>query len=189
MSEIQTQNRTKLASNVREMTKIALFTAMLAVMSQISVPLPGGVPVSLQTFAVCLCGYFLGKKSSVISVLVYIALGICGAPVFAGFSGGIQRLLGGTGGFIIGFIFLALLCALGIRKDNKKTNAAVAVLCGCAGIAVVHLFGVLWFAHVTGKGLLASFLAASAGFIVKDVLSCAVAYIVYLAAPKALKSK
>lgn len=189
MSEIQARNRAKITSGIREMTKIALFTAMLSVMSQISVPLPGGVPVSLQTFAVCLCGYFLGKKSGVISILVYIALGICGVPVFSGFSGGIQRMLGGTGGFIVGFIFLALFCAFGVRSGNKKNNAAIAILFGCAGIAVCHLLGVLWFAHVTGNSLFSSFLAASAGFIVKDILSCAVAYMIYCAAQKSIKLK
>ena len=123
MPQTNTGNRrSKNIPNIKRMAKIGIFTAILALLSQIAIPLPGGVPVTLQTFAVCLCGYFLGKKDGLCSLCVYVMLGICGAPVFTGFSGGFYHFLGGTGGFIIGFIILAFLCGLGITENENPVE-------------------------------------------------------------------
>ena len=89
------------------MVQIALFTAIIAVCSWIQIPLV--VPFTLQTFGVFCALAILGGKSGTISVLLYIVLGTIGVPVFAGFSGGIGTLLGMTGGYIIGFLFSALI--------------------------------------------------------------------------------
>ena len=70
------------------MVQIAMFTAVVAVLSQIAIPMPSGVPVTLQTLAVALCGYVLGSKKGAVSLLVYALLGAVGAPVFANFKGG-----------------------------------------------------------------------------------------------------
>ena len=180
------KSKSKNIPNIKRIAKIGIFTAFLALLSQIAIPLPGGVPVTLQTFAVCLCGYFLGKKDGLCSLCVYVMLGICGAPVFTGFSGGFYHFLGGTGGFIIGFIILAFLCGLGITENE---NPVAAIACGIAGIAVCHLLGVLWFAYVSKSGLMAAFLAASAGFIIKDIFSCVAAYAIYRAIPAQIRKK
>ena len=74
--------------NVRDMTVMAVFAAALAVMSQISIPMPSGVPITLQTFALALIGYSLGAKRGAMAVLVYLLLGAVGVPVFANFHGG-----------------------------------------------------------------------------------------------------
>lgn len=84
-------------SNREKITNIVMvgvFAAVLAVLSQISFPLPSGIPVTLQTFAVALCGYALGCKRGTLAVLVYIVLGAVGLPVFANFSGGFGSLVG-----------------------------------------------------------------------------------------------
>lgn len=96
-----------------------MFAAVLAVMSQIAIPMPSGVPMTLQTFAVALAGAVLGWKLGALSALVYLLLGAAGVPVFSGMSGGLGVLLGKTGGFIFGFIFMALLCGLGAAQKNK----------------------------------------------------------------------
>ena len=93
-------------SNREKITNIVMvgvFAAVLAVLSQISFPLPSGIPVTLQTFAVALCGYALGCKRGTLAVLVYIVLGAVGLPVFANFSGGFGSLVGLAGGYIYGF--------------------------------------------------------------------------------------
>ena len=90
-------------SNREKITNIVMvgvFAAVLAVLSQISFPLPSGIPVTLQTFAVALCGYALGCKRGTLAVLVYIVLGAVGLPVFANFSGGFGSLVGLAGGYI-----------------------------------------------------------------------------------------
>ena len=85
---------------------VGMFAAVLAVMSQIAIPMPSGVPMTLQTFAVALAGAVLGWKLGALSALVYLLLGAAGVPVFSGMSGGLGVLLGKTGGFIFGFIFM-----------------------------------------------------------------------------------
>ena len=94
------QNR-KSSLSVTDLCYIALFTALIAVLAQISIPLPGGVPLTLQTLAVPLAGIVLGPRRGTFSTLLYVLLGAIGIPVFANFTGGLGIVLGVTGGFII----------------------------------------------------------------------------------------
>ena len=80
-----------------------IFATITAILAQISIPLPGGVPLTLQTFAVSLAGILLGSKKGFISILVYVLMGAIGLPVFSGFSAGIGAIVGPTGGFILSF--------------------------------------------------------------------------------------
>ena len=89
------------------MAYIGLFAVVIAICSWISIPTV--VPFTLQTFAVFLAVAVLGGKRGTLSVIVYVLLGAVGLPVFSGFKGGIGVLLNTTGGYIIGFIFSALL--------------------------------------------------------------------------------
>lgn len=154
----------------------ALFAAIMAVMSQLSIPTPFGVPVSLQTFAVALCGYFLGAKKGTAAVLVYIFAGAVGIPVFSGFKGGFAVLFGVTGGFIFGFIPLAILCGLEFRKASPPLRAVLSLLTGAVGILVCHLFGTVQYALLMGIDLLRSALTVSVPFLIKDFVSLAAAY-------------
>lgn len=153
--------------NTRDVVLTGMLTAVLAVMSQISIPLPSGVPITLQTFGVALCGAVLGWKLGTIAVFAYVLLGMVGAPVFAGFQGGIAILLGKTGGFIWGFIIMALLCGAAQSMKNK----CLASLLGIAGLAIDHILGVVGFAILTGVGLKQSFLLVSLPFLLKDIIS------------------
>lgn len=157
---------------IKKLVMIAMFSAVIAVCSQISIPLPVGVPITLQTFAVALCGYLLGTKSALISVAVYISVGTVGVPVFSNFKGGIGVLFGKTGGFIAGFLLLVLLCGIGI----KRKHATFAIALGLLGLASLHLFGSVWYAYLSRISLSASVLAVSVPFIVKDAVSVAFAY-------------
>ncbi|MCI9464846.1 MAG: biotin transporter BioY [Lachnospiraceae bacterium] len=158
----------------KEIVCVGMFAAILAVLSQISLPMPSGVPVTLQTFAVALTGVVLAWKLGTVSTLIYILLGAVGVPVFSGFSGGVQVLVNYTGGFIWGFIVMALLCGIGIQRKNKVLGMAL----GLAGLAVCHLFGVIQFMVVLKMGFAESFLLASMPYIIKDVISVVLAYIV-----------
>lgn len=155
----------------RQLVRIALMAAVLAVAAQISIPMPAGVPITLQTFAVALCGYLLGAKAGLAAAGVYLLLGAVGVPVFASFSGGFQKLVGMTGGFLWGFLAMAFLCGLGNRKGPWIGN-----LLGMAGLAVCHVLGILQFSLVSGKGFLASAALVSLPFLIKDVLSVIGAY-------------
>ena len=155
----------------KEIVCVGMFAAILAVLSQISLPMPSGVPVTLQTFAVALTGVVLAWKLGTVSTLIYILLGAVGVPVFSGFSGGVQVLVNYTGGFIWGFIVMALMCGIGIQRKNKVLGMAL----GLAGLAVCHLFGVIQFMVVLKMGFAESFLLASMPYI---MISVVLAYIV-----------
>lgn len=157
---------------LQSMVRMALFTAVVAVLSQISFMLPFGIPLTLQTFAVALCGYTLGKRDGTVSILIYVLLGAVGVPVFAGFAGGFHKIIGMTGGFIVGFLPFAFLSGLG---KEKKTIAALAL--GILGVCVCHLFGVVQFAVLSGVSLGKAFLTVSGAFLAKDIVSVAAAYV------------
>ena len=157
--------------NVKDMTKIALFAAVIAVCSLITIPLPSGIPVTLQTFAVALAGFMLGWKGGTISVAVYLAIGAVGVPVFSGFTGGIAKFAGVTGGYLWGFLLMALLCGLMPRK-RRVLSAALSLL----GLACCHAAGTFQFAIISGSSPVTAFMTCSAPYLIKDILSVVLAY-------------
>lgn len=159
-----------------------MFVAVLAVLSQMAIPMPSGVPVTLQTFAVALTAYVLGWKMGAVATVIYILLGAVGVPVFANFSGGFDKLVGMTGGFIWGFIFMVILCGLGLKQKNK----ALLVLLSGAGLAVCHLLGIFQFMAVMGMGFAPAAMAVSVPYLIKDIVSVAAAYVIALAVRRAL---
>lgn len=164
------------------MVLTGMLTAVLAVLSIIQIPMPTGVPITLQTFAVALCGYVLGAGRGAVSALLYLLLGLIGIPVYAGMTAGPGILFGATGGFIFGFVAMALLCGLSRRYRSKTAG----ILLGVAGLAVCHILGCVQFALVTGSGMTAAFLSASLPYLLKDILSVAGAYAAGAAVRKGL---
>lgn len=151
------------------MAYIGLFAAFVAVLSQIAIPMPFGVPITLQTFAVALSGYYLGWKRGLCAIGVYLLIGAVGAPVFANFGGGAAKLAGVTGGFLFGFLPMVALC--GLRRKGRLVQWGWGLL----GLAVCHLLGVAQFALISGNHLGASFLLVSLQYLPKDVLSVVLA--------------
>lgn len=104
---------------IKEMTLIAVFPAMMATTAGVTIPMGQLPPVSLQTLFVFLAGLTLGPKLGAFSMIIYIALGLIGIPVFAGYKG-MEAFLTGSGGFIIAFIFAAFMA--GSTKNIKIIN-------------------------------------------------------------------
>lgn len=163
-------------NNTLSLVTAALFTALTVVCSQIAIPMPTQVSLTLQTFAVALCGYVLGIKWGLASIITYVLLGTVGVPVFSGFKGGAQVLFGASGGFIFGFIFFVLLCGISLTFKNKVLK----LLCGLGGLAICHILGVIQFAVVYKTDLISSFLMVSAPYLIKDVISVAAAFFLSL---------
>lgn len=134
-------NKQNSAFSLREMSYIAMGAVIIAVCSWISIP--AAVPFTLQTFAVCLVTAVFGLKMGVWTVVVYILLGAVGIPVFSGFRGGIGALLGTTGGYIVGFVFTALIVGLAVKKFGRKP--LVLAVSMVIGILVCYTFGTAWF--------------------------------------------
>ena len=168
----------KMKISTKTIVTVGMFTAVLAVLSILQIPMPTGVPITLQTFAMALCGYVLGWQSGVAATLLYIVLGTVGVPIFAGMSAGPGVLFGYTGGFIFGFIFLTLLCGISVRRKNP----AVKIILGVIGLLICHLLGAVQYAVLAR----ASLVAVSLPYIVKDVISVVGAYLAAIAVRKAL---
>ncbi|MCM1115014.1 MAG: biotin transporter BioY [Clostridium sp.] len=126
---------------------IGLSAALIAICSWISIPLT--VPITLQTMGICLISSLFGMKRGTIATVVYIILGAIGIPVFQGFTAGIGIIAGSTGGYIIGFIFTALI--VGFASDKFKGKLVPLIISMVIGILVCYAFGTGWFALVYAK--------------------------------------
>ena len=170
------ENNTK--PYIKKITSIALFVAIISVFAQISIPI-SVVPITMQMFAIALCGYMLSLKSAITTVCVYILLGVVGAPVFASFNGGFHVLLNYTGGFLWGFIPLVILCAL----YKNKTSIPLGIL----GVIICHLVGIIQYSIVSKTNIWLSFVVASLPYIIKDIILVVIAYFVARRVNKILK--
>ena len=127
--------------NVRKMVRASLFASLIAICAWIAIPIPP-VSVTLQTFGVLLTLGILGGKWGTASVLLYLAMGIVGLPVFAGFRGGAAALLDATGGFLWGFGAGSLVYWL----TEKLGKIPALVLCQLT----CYTCGCLWFSRWAG---------------------------------------
>ncbi len=157
---------------------VGLFAVLIAVCSWISIP--ASVPFTLQTFGVFMSVLILGGRRGTLAVLVYVLLGAVGIPVFSGIRGGLHVLLGMTGGYIIGFIFTALLM-WGMEKlpGSRKVIQIVSML---LGLVVCYTFGTIWFMIVySGQngpvGLMTVLGWCVIPFIIPDLIKIALAYV------------
>ncbi len=146
--------------SAKDLCYIAVFTAIIAVMAQISIPMPAGVPMTLQTLAIPLAGLVLGAKRGTLSALLYVLLGAVGVPVFAGFTGGLGIVLGVTGGFIITFPLMAL--AAGLFADRDRVWILFGLIIGAV---VNYAAGTVWFMISAGSPLSAALSACVLPFI------------------------
>lgn len=126
----------------RQLCYTALFAALTAVCSQLAIPTPWQIPISMSTLAVFLSGALLGAKWGTLAQAVYLLLGLVGVPVFAGFRGGFQVLAGPTGGYLIGYLAAAALTGLLISRVRTRWMPPVAMV---VGLAACYAFGTAWF--------------------------------------------
>ena len=134
----------------KDIAYIGIFTALLAICSWISFPLPSRISVTLQTFGVFLSVGVLGGRRGTLAVTAYLLLGLAGAPVLADFSGGVGAYLTPSGGYLVGFLFTALLM-WGMEQllGRKKWVLALSMV---LGLVVCYAFGTAWFMVVYPMG-------------------------------------
>ncbi len=130
--------------NTRDMTIVAVMAALISIAGPLSINI-GPIPLSLATFAVYLSGAVLGAKRGTLAVALYLLIGMVGVPVFSGFSGGFQKIVGVTGGYLVGYLPCALLTGLALetRAVNVKKWRLPAFM--VLGTAVLYLIGTAWF--------------------------------------------
>ncbi len=170
---------TKSKLKTMDLAYIGLAVALIAVCSWISIPT--AIPFTLQTFAVFTVVGLLGLYRGTIAILVYILLGAVGAPVFSGFKGGIGALFNTTGGYIIGFLFTALITGALIKFFGKKVW--VLAISMVIGLVVCYAFGTAWFMvlYAKQKGAIALATALSwcvTPYIIPDLIKIALAILI-----------
>lgn len=133
-----------------QMTATALMTAVTCILAPMSLPIPiSPVPISLTNLVIYFMAYVLGAKLSLVSYVLYLLLGMVGLPVFSGFTGGLAKLVGPTGGYLIGFIFLAPIAGFFVEKFPNKIYMHVIGM--VLGTAICYIFGTVWLAEQLGR--------------------------------------
>lgn len=162
-----------------DLAYVGLAVALIAICSWISVPT--AIPFTMQTFAVFAVVGILGMYRGTLAVLVYILLGAVGVPVFAGFSGGIGVLFRNTGGYIMGFLFTALITGAIMKLFGKKVWVMAAAM--VVGLLVCYAFGTAWFMVVYARNNGAVGIATALSwcvipYIIPDLVKIALAVLI-----------
>jgi biotin transport system substrate-specific component len=169
MRETVTPDQT---TQLRMTVYAALFAALVAVGAFIAIPI-GPVPIVLQNFFVLLAALLLGPRWGVAAVGVYLLSGICGLPVFAGGTAGIGRIMGPTGGYLLGYLPAVFITAWLARKGGYRTWADIAAM--VCGSLLVYACGVPWLKIVTGMSFSKALAVGMIPFLIGDVLKIAAA--------------
>lgn len=138
------------ARKTRDMTVTAVMAAVLCCLGPLTIQI-GPIPVTLANLGVMLAAYVLGRKRSAAAVGLYLLIGLVGLPVFSGFQGGPQKLLGPTGGFLAGYLLLAFIAGWCIDRWPESRLAGAAGL--LAGEVVLYILGTAWFVFQAGTGV------------------------------------
>ena len=152
---------------------IALFVALMAVAAWIRIPV-GPVPVTLQTLVVFVAAAVLGSRRSTIAMVAYVGLGCAGLPLFSGFAGGAAAITGFTGGYLVGFALMTLICGAMIERFGRSVPVLLGAM--AAGLLVCYAFGTAWFMIAAGTSDLAYVLSLCVTpFLLADALKIALA--------------
>lgn len=162
---------------LKQLTLSGLMAAVFCLLGPLSLNIPiSPVPVSLGMLAIYFVTSVLGMKLGTLSVLAYILLGLAGLPVFTGFTGGAGKLLGPTGGYIIGYIFMALICGFFVDKWGHRLLPEILGM--VLGTAVCYLFGTVWLAYQASYTFFQALAAGVLPYIPVDASKLAIALVV-----------
>lgn len=162
---------------VSEMALVAVMAAVICIIGPLSIPIPfSPVPISLTNLAVYLAVYTLQWRRGTLSYLVYLLLGLVGVPVFSGFCGGVGKLFGPTGGYLLGFVFMALISGCIIDFFScKRIPSFIGML---LGMTVCYAFGTAWLAYQANLSFIAALAAGVLPFLPTDLAKIVIAAIV-----------
>lgn len=145
---------------------LTLGTLLLAFVSQLSIPLQP-VPLTFQSVTVVFIGLIFGPRLAMAIVGSYLVSGLCGLPVFANGSFGLQTLMGPTGGYLLGFLPAAGLSGSLVEKGWAK-NIVTSFFAGLLGASVIFILGYIWLAQYIGW--YAAYLVGVKVFIVTEMV-------------------
>lgn len=163
--------------STKTLVLIGVLAAVTCVLGPLTIPLPfSPVPISLTNLAVYFSIYVLGMKKGTISYLIYLLIGLAGVPVFSAFTSGPGKLLGPTGGYLIGFIFMAVICGIFIEK--WPANRCICFAGMVLGTAVCYLFGTVWLAYQAEMDFYPALAAGVIPFIPGDMAKIVIAMLI-----------
>ncbi|MBN1931390.1 MAG: biotin transporter BioY [Desulfobacterales bacterium] len=163
------------AEQLRMMVYASLLAALTAAGAYIAIPI-GPIPIVLQNLFIFLTGLLLGSKWGVASVAVYLLAGASGLPVFAGGTGGLGRLLGPTGGYLLGYLpAVYLIGFISEKMNHRRFYDALAVVCGTI---IIYACGIAWLKTITGMTLTKTLAVGMYPFLPGDVLKIVAAVII-----------
>ncbi len=170
--------------STKTITMIAVMTAVICVIAPISIPI-GPVPISLGTLAIFFSIYVLGTKRAIMSCLDYLIIGFVGVPVFSGFTGGAAKLIGPTGGYLIGYVPMIIAAGMLIDKyDGKPLQSVMGMI---LGTLVLYAFGTAWFCYSADYELFPALTVCVFPFIIGDLLKIAAVAVLGPQVRKAVK--
>ena len=160
--------------NTRRIAMTGIMAALICIIAPLSIPLSGGVPISLGTFIIMLSAVVLGPWMGTEATVVYILVGMVGLPVFSGYQAALSVLAGPTGGFIVGYIPLALFTGVFYRFLSKPRKAFLKYLFLTLGMvlgtACCYALGTIWFVFAMKSTLTAALTACVYPFLPLDAL-------------------
>ncbi len=166
-------------ADTRRLALCAVMAAVICVLAPISIPI-GPISITGGTLAIYLTVYLLGGVWGTVSTLVYLLVGFVGLPVFSNYMGGTERLLGPTGGYLVGYLPMALLAGAVVQwsvhrfDERGKAGAAIALVVQFAGMAlataVLYAFGTAWYCVQAGVDLQKALAACVLPFIPWDLI-------------------
>lgn len=151
---------------IRQLCFIALMSAVMCLLGPLALPI-GPVPISLMTLIIYLSMYVLGMKMGTMSCMIYLLLGFAGVPVFAGYTGGAAKLLGPTGGYLVGYICLTLVGGFVMERFSYQRIWCIVGM--VLGTAVLYAFGTVWFMALMKCGLGYALSACVVPFLIGDL--------------------
>lgn len=164
-------------SSAYQIALIGIMAAITCILGPLSIPIPfSPVPISFTNLAIYLTAFILGWKRGTISYFIYLLIGLVGLPVFSGFSGGPGKLFGPTGGYLIGFIFMALISGYFIEKFNGKLFMSILGL--ILATFAAYLLGTGWLAYQANLTFWQALMAGVIPYLIGDGIKIAFAAIV-----------
>jgi biotin transport system substrate-specific component len=159
------------------MSFVALMAAVMCIIGPLSIPLPmSPVPITFTNLIIYLTVYLLGMRDGLLSYIVYLMLGLVGLPVFSGFTGGVSKIAGPTGGYLIGFIALALIC--GIFIDRFHGNRFFFIVGMILGNIANYALGTAWLAWQGNLSFTAALFAGVIPFMPGNAIKIVAATVV-----------
>lgn len=163
-------------SSTYQLTLIGIMTAITCILGPLSIPIPfSPVPITFTNLAIYLTAFILGWKKATISYFIYLLLGLVGLPVFSNFSGGPGKLLGPTGGYLIGFILMAFIS--GFFIETFYGNVTMYILGLILATAAAYLLGTAWLAYQMDLTFYQALMTGVIPYLLGDGIKIAIALI------------